>query len=125
MEQDTRTIRLVSLGWIMQVGAALTFVLAALPKFVGTNEAQSLFLNLGVEPRGRIITGVVEVLAAALLLHPATARAGGFLGMAIMVGAFAAHVLRLGFSSFYGVFALFAVLVFCICACIVLCRSSG
>jgi hypothetical protein len=123
MVEETHSIRLSSLAWIMQIGAAVTFVLAALPKFIGTNEAQTLFSALGAEPTGRIFAGVAEAAAAALLLHPATARAGGFLGMAIMVGALTAHVARLGFASFYGVFALLAALIFSICACIVICRS--
>jgi hypothetical protein len=48
------------------------------------------------EPTGRFAVGVVEVLAALLLLLPLTRRMGAILALLIALGAVAVHVLWLG-----------------------------
>lgn len=48
------------------------------------------------EPTGRLAVGVMEILAALLLLLPWTRRIGAILGALIGLGAVAAHVLWLG-----------------------------
>jgi hypothetical protein len=109
---------------ILQGIAVVVFVLAALPKFIGTAEARALFENLNVEPHGRIITASVEALAAILMLHPRSAHFGGLLGMAVMFCALGAHAFKLGFASLYGLFACLAVLVLALCAAIVMIRNA-
>lgn len=47
------------------------------------------------EPTGRLATGLVEVLAALLLILPWTRRIGAILGLAVALGAVAAHILWL------------------------------
>jgi putative oxidoreductase len=68
-------------------------------KFTGHPESVELFSKLGVEPWGRIGTGVIELVTGILLLIPATAFVGGFLGMGLMLGAIASHLLVIGIES--------------------------
>jgi len=56
-----------------------------------------LFSELGMEPTGRYIIGVVEGLAALFLLTTRMAATGGLLAMGTMMGAIIAHVTILGF----------------------------
>jgi hypothetical protein len=50
----------------------------------------------GVEPWGRIGSGVIELIAGLMLLVPATASLGAGLAMGVMAGAIASHILVLG-----------------------------
>lgn len=44
------------------------------------------------EPTGRFVTGVLELLAALLLVFPLTRRTGGFLSCLILLGAVGLHM---------------------------------
>lgn len=65
-------------------------------KFGGAEESVWIFSRLGVEPWGRWFAGASELVAAVLLLIPATSVFGALLGVFIMLGAIASHVLILG-----------------------------
>jgi hypothetical protein len=65
-------------------------------KFSGAAESRFIFESLGVEPWGRIGSGVVELVAAVLLLVPRTAAVGALLALGTMAGALSAHALVLG-----------------------------
>jgi hypothetical protein len=58
-----------------------------------------LFTKLGVEPWGRIGTGVIELLAGILLVLPPTAFFGAMLGIGLMAGAILSHLSVLGIAS--------------------------
>jgi hypothetical protein len=51
---------------------------------------------VGVEPWGRIASGVFELIAAVLILMPVTQVLGALLAAGIMFGAIASHLLILG-----------------------------
>lgn len=102
-------------AWSLQIIAALIFIWAGVPKLFGALDAKELFTALGVEPAGRIFTGLAELLAALLILLPRTARLGGGFGMLLMVGALFGHVFRLGFDGPYGMMAALAFIVFLLC----------
>ena len=51
---------------------------------------------MGAEPWGRIGSGVVELIAAVLLLTPAFATYGAILAMGAMAGAIMSHLTILG-----------------------------
>lgn len=57
-----------------------------------------LFTELGMEPTGRYIIGVVEGLAAVFLLTDRLAATGGLLAIGTMCGALIAHLTILGFD---------------------------
>lgn len=67
-------------------------------KFTGAAESKFIFETLGVEPWGRIVSGLAELIAAVLFIIPRTRLYGGLLGMGIMSGAIASHFLFLGIS---------------------------
>jgi len=85
-------------SWLCQLAAAAILLQTLFFKFTGAEESRFIFATLGVEPWGRIASGVVELVAAALLLHPRSAALGGLLAMGVMAGAITAHLLLLGIS---------------------------
>ncbi len=68
-------------------------------KFTGHPESVELFTKLGVEPWGRIGTGIIELITGILLLIPATAFIGSFLGIGLMSGAILSHLTIIGIES--------------------------
>lgn len=68
-------------------------------KFSGAEESVELFTKLGVEPWGRIGTGVVELVAGILLLVPSTIVYGALLGVGLMAGALLSHLIVIGVES--------------------------
>lgn len=65
-------------------------------KFTAHPQSVKLFNTLGMEPWGRIGTGVLELIAAVLLLIPSTALYGALLALALMSGAIFFHLTQLG-----------------------------
>jgi hypothetical protein len=72
-------------------------------KFTGAEESVYIFSAVGrflhiagVEPWGRIGSGVIELVASVLLLAPSTASIGAIVAMGVMAGAIASHVVILG-----------------------------
>ena len=86
------------LSWSCQLAAAAILLQTLFFKFTGAPESRWIFGTLGVEPWGRIASGVVELVAAALLLYPRTAALGGLLAAGVMSGAILAHLFVLGVS---------------------------
>lgn len=83
-------------SWCCQIAAALILAQTLFFKFSGAEESRYIFSTLGVEPWGRIASGVVELVAVLLLLVPATASVGALLAAGVMAGAIASHVTVLG-----------------------------
>lgn len=84
------------LSWILQLAVAGILLQTLFFKFTGAEESVYIFTALGVEPWGRIGSGIVELFAAALLLIPATAPFGALLTMGLMAGAVGSHLTVLG-----------------------------
>ena len=84
------------LSWSAQLAAAAILLQTLFFKFTGAEESRYIFSTLGVEPWGRIASGMVELVAAALLLYPRTAALGALLSMGVMAGAILAHLFFLG-----------------------------
>ncbi len=79
--------------------AALIMLQTLYFKFSGQPESVALFRTLGMEPYGRIGTGIAELIAGILLLVPKTRSFGGLLGVGLMTGALASHILIIGIES--------------------------
>lgn len=90
------TKALTAVSWITRGVAALILLQTLFFKFTGAKESVYIFTILGAEPWGRIGTGVVELVAAVLLLMPRTAALGAILSMGVMTGAILGHLTRLG-----------------------------
>lgn len=87
------------LDWIVRLTAAVILLQTLYFKFTGHPESVALFTKLGVEPWGRIGTGVVELVTGVLLLIPATAFFGAALGIGLMAGAILSHLTVIGVES--------------------------
>jgi putative oxidoreductase len=98
---------------ILRLVAAFIMLQTLYFKFTGHPESVYIFTQLGIEPWGRIGTGVVELIASVLLLLPGTIVIGGLLATGLMIGAIASHVFVLGFDvrGDGGQLALYAILV--------------
>ena len=83
-------------SWMLQLFAAAILLQTLFFKFTGAEESVYIFSTLGVEPAGRIGSGVVELIAAVLLLVPSTAAAGALLALGVMAGAIMSHLTLLG-----------------------------
>jgi hypothetical protein len=83
-------------SWIAQILAAIILAQTLYFKFTAAPESVKLFTTLGLEPVGRLGSGVAELIAVVLLLWPRRAFWGAWLALGIMGGALHAHLTRLG-----------------------------
>lgn len=86
------------LSWGMRIIAALIMLQTLYFKFTGAPESVYIFSTLGMEPWGRIGIGIGELIAAVLLLIPATAWLGGLGAAGLMAGAVFFHLTKLGIA---------------------------
>ncbi|MDI9365180.1 MAG: DoxX family protein [Flavobacterium sp.] len=86
-------------SWLLRIAAAVILLQTLYFKFTGNPESVELFTKLGVEPWGRIGTGVIELITGILLLMPATAFIGAFIGIGLMAGAILSHLTVIGIES--------------------------
>jgi uncharacterized membrane protein YphA (DoxX/SURF4 family) len=91
-------IKLV-LTWALRIVAAGILLQTLYFKFTGQPESVELFTKLGVEPWGRIGTGVIELIASILILIPATTFIGATFAACVMVGAIVSHLAIIGIES--------------------------
>ena len=84
------------LSTVLQLAAAGILLQTLFFKFTGAEESVYIFSTLGMEPWGRIGSGVAELIAAALLLYPRTAALGALLALGVMSGAIISHLTVLG-----------------------------
>jgi uncharacterized membrane protein YphA (DoxX/SURF4 family) len=88
---------LSSIGiWILRLLAAVILLQTLYFKFSAAPESIYIFSKLGMEPWGRIGTGVLELIAGILLLIPATTVFGALLAIGLMAGAIFFHITKLG-----------------------------
>jgi putative oxidoreductase len=84
------------ISWAARITAALIMVQTLYFKFSGAEESVYIFSTIGIEPWGRIGTGILELIASILILINATAWAGALLGLGLMAGAILTHLTILG-----------------------------
>ena len=94
MNTLTRTQTVVT--WLAQVTVAVILVQTLFFKFTGAEESVYIFTTVHAEPWGRIGSGIIELVASACLLLPATAPIGASLALASMSGAILTHLTVLG-----------------------------
>jgi uncharacterized membrane protein YphA (DoxX/SURF4 family) len=100
--------------WILRLLAAIILLQTLYFKFTGAAESIYIFSQLGMEPWGRIGTGVFELIAGILILIPATTIFGALLAVGLMAGAIFFHLTKLGVSVLNdgGQLFIYALLVF-------------
>lgn len=83
---------------LARFGAAAILLQTLFFKFTAAPESVYIFSTLGIEPVGRIGSGVAELISAILLIWPSKSLIGAIISAGVMVGAIASHVLFLGFE---------------------------
>lgn len=86
----------IAASWALQLIVAGILLQTLFFKFTGAAESVYIFSTLGAEPWGRIGSGVVELIAALLLLYPATITVGAVLALGVISGAIVSHLTVLG-----------------------------
>ena len=104
------TTPVLVVSWICRIVAAIILLQTLFFKFTAAPESVYIFTKLGtfvhtylpfasigtVEVSGRIGSGIIELIAAVLLLTPRFAWAGAILAMAATGGAIVSHLTFLG-----------------------------
>lgn len=91
------TISWTTIGiWVLRILPAVILLQTLFFKFSAAEESVYIFSTLGMEPWGRIGSGVMELIAALLLLYPRTTFIGAGLGAGLMAGALFFHLTKLG-----------------------------
>ncbi len=80
----------------LRLVAAIIMLQTLYFKFTAQPESVFIFSQVGMEPWGRIGTGLAELVASILLLIPATITLGALLATGIMLGAVVTHAFILG-----------------------------
>ncbi len=115
-------------SWGLRGIAAAVLLQTLFFKFTGARESVYIFSTLGLEPWGRIGTGVVELIAAGLILTPATVVYGAALSLGVISGAIFSHATKLGFTipavDDHGELFALAVVVFCCSAAVLVLHRS-
>ena len=92
----SKNLRIAS--WILRGTTAVILLQTLYFKFTGAPESVYIFSTLGLEPWGRIGSGVAELIASVLLLLPATVVLGALLSLAVISGAIISHLTKLGIA---------------------------
>ena len=82
--------------WLAQLITVVILIQTLFFKFTGAAESVYIFETLGMEPWGRIGSGVVELIASLMLLVPGTAALGAVIALGVMAGAIVSHLTELG-----------------------------
>lgn len=116
-------------SWGLRGVAAAILLQTLFFKFTGAKESVYIFSTLGLEPWGRIGSGVAELIASALLLTPRTVVFGAVLALGVISGAIVSHLTKLGITlpavDDHGeLFALAVVVFICSAAVLILHRRE-
>ena len=112
------TLNFTSIGiWVLRLIAAIIMLQTLFFKFTASEESVYIFSTVGMEPWGRIGSGVVELIASVLILFPKTIWMGALLGLGVMSGAIFFHLSKLGIvvKNDGGQLFIYALMVFLCC----------
>ena len=103
--------------WVLRIVPAVILLQTLFFKFTAADESVYIFSKLGIEPWGRIGSGMVELLAAVLILIPATTGIGALIGLGVISGALVSHLTVLGIEvqDDHGQLFIYALIVFISC----------
>jgi uncharacterized membrane protein YphA (DoxX/SURF4 family) len=120
-ENKLRNMNFKTIGiWALRLVAAYIMLQTLFYKFSASEESVYIFTQLGIEPWGRIGTGVLEFIASLLLLWPRTTHFGAILGAGLMSGALFSHATKLGIEVKGDGGLLFAYAMIVLVCCIIL-----
>jgi uncharacterized membrane protein YphA (DoxX/SURF4 family) len=107
--------------WIIKLVAVVILLQTLFFKFTAAPESVYIFTTLGIEPYGRIGSGIVELIASILILIPRTTLLGAILGLGTMAGAIISHLTKLGIevNNDGGTLFTLAIITFICCAILI------
>ncbi len=82
--------------WVLRLISVYILLQTLRFKFGADPESVYIFTKVGMEPWGRIGSGVVELIASILLLIPRTTAFGALMAIGTMTGAIFFHLTSLG-----------------------------
>lgn len=85
-----------ALKWFCRLVSAAIMLQTLYFKFTAAPESVYIFTRVGMEPWGRLGTGVIELIASLLLFYPPLSWLGSFLAATVMFGAIFSHLTLLG-----------------------------
>jgi hypothetical protein len=85
-------------SWILRLIVAVILLQTLFFKFSAAKESIYIFTTLGMEPWGRIGSGVFELIASILLFIPGTTTVGAAMALAATGSAILFHLTRLGIA---------------------------
>jgi uncharacterized membrane protein YphA (DoxX/SURF4 family) len=88
--------KIFTLDFILRLIVAGVLLQTLFFKFTGAEESKYIFSTLGMEPWGRIGSGIVELIAAVLILFPKTIWLGALMALGTVTGAIFFHLTKLG-----------------------------
>ncbi len=94
--EHSKLVLIVS--WVLRITAAVILLQTLFFKFTGARESVYIFSTLGIEPWGRIGSGVVELIASVMILAPPTVAWGALLSLGVISGAIVSHLTKLGIA---------------------------
>jgi len=105
-------------AWVLRLLSAVILLQTLFFKFTASPESVYIFTTVGMEPWGRIGSGIAELVAAILILIPRYTWLGALLAMGIMSGAIFFHLTILGIEvqGDSGLLFVYALFVFISCA---------
>jgi uncharacterized membrane protein YphA (DoxX/SURF4 family) len=114
-------------SWVLRIVVAAILIQTLFFKFTGAEESVYIFSTLGMEPYGRIGSGITELTAAILILIHRTTLLGALIGLAVMSGAILSHLIVLGIEvkDDGGTLFILAVITFLCCSVLVYQKKSG
>src|SRR5437667_12037031 len=90
------TVTITLLSWVLRIMGAIILLQTLFFKFTAAPESVYIFTKVGAEPWGRLGSGVVELIAAVLILTPRFTWLGSVLAAGVMAGAILSHLTILG-----------------------------
>jgi len=88
----------IAASWILRGIAAVILLQTLFFKFTAAKESVYIFSTLGMEPWGRIGSGVAELIASVLLLMPSTIAIGSIMSLGVISGAIFFHLTKFGIA---------------------------
>jgi len=110
--------------WIVRLIAAIILLQTLFFKFSAAPVSIYIFTELGMEPWGRIGTGLLELIASILILIPRTTVYGAIIGLGLMAGALFFHLTKLGIVVQNDSGKLFALALIVFIGCLILIISG-
>ena len=111
-------MRKIQLEWVLRFIAAIILLQTLFFKFSAAEESVYIFSKIGMEPYGRIGSGIAELIIAILILIPRTTWIGALGGSGIMIGAIFLHLFVLGIQIKDDGGFLFALAIITLSSCV-------